>query len=561
MKSGLLNVVVASFCATLAVGTASAAKFESSPPANEVAQRLQEAPKPEFVPDMTAEDQALEWLDTNEIEEGWDDQKKRYVAVGWAGFDSEDPTYDDSFLIKRSVQSMVATMDAKAQIIEFIRVEMDAIDKVVTPGTDLAAEFNEQREKLELKMNKQKEALAKLLAQVDAKEAEHLQGVTLGDRMNAAMDAAIAKLDEKYSTEEMEEEKKKKYEKAKKRYAEALEEYDKLKKEAEAHAGAITESASSKVETIAQMPLFGSVALAQFESWNEDDERYEVAIVFLWSPKMEKIVRAMIEGKNLKIPPGKMSMKDWIKSQDWSTSTGSRRFRDDQGHVHFIGIAAAAAGKSTSSIKKAKGIAQMMAQKEVVIGIFADIMAKKKAEQMMETRSGGTDKDSTVAAETFSQELQNEVTDRQVQGISRRLLKKYVHPISQQTIYVSIYGLSAAAATTAMWAEEEAYLTAMLDTKAQKASAGVKAGLESSLKKEKDDTKAYDEAKAKTEEKMEKKAKDATAPAKPKAKSGSTASAGQDESEEECPQGQTCPEKKKAQSGSAAGAGSSDASW
>ena len=65
------------------------------------------------------------------------------------------------------------------------------------------------------------------------------------------------------------------------------------------------------------------------------------------------------------------------------------------------------------------------------------------------------------------------------------------------------------------------------------------------------------EAKAKTEEKMEKKAKDATAPAQP----ASQAQAGQDESEEDCPQGQTCPEKKKAQSGSAAGAGASDASW
>ena len=559
MKTETLNVIAVSFCITLAVGTTSAAKFESSPPANEVAQRLQEAPKPVFVPDMTAEDQALEWLDTKGIEEGWDDIKKRYVAVGWGAFDSEDPTYDDSFIIKRSLQSMVATMDAKAQIIEFIRVKMDAIDKVFTPGTDLAAEFNEQREKLEKKMNKQKETLAKLLAQVDAKEAEHLQGATLGDRMNAAMDAAIQKLDEKYSTEGIEEKKKKKYEKAKKRYAEALETFEKLRKEAKAAAGELKESASSKVETIAQMPLFGSVALAQFESWDEDDEMYQVAIVFLWSPKMEKIVRAMIEGKNLKIPPGNMSMKDWIKSQDWSTSTGSRRFRDDQGHVHFIGIAAAAAGKSTSSVKKAKGIAQMMAKKEVVMGVFADIIAKKKAEQMMETRSGGADSDSTVAAETFSQTLQNEVKDRQVQGLSRRLLKKYVHPISQQNIYVAIYGLSAAAATAAMWAEEEAYLTAMLDTKAQKASAGVKAGLESSLKKAKDDTKAYDEAKAKTEQKMEKKAKDATAPAKPK--SGSVAGAGQDESEEECPQGQTCPEKKKAQSGSAAGAGQSDASW
>jgi hypothetical protein len=32
MKTGILNVVIASFCITLAVGTASAAKFESSPP-------------------------------------------------------------------------------------------------------------------------------------------------------------------------------------------------------------------------------------------------------------------------------------------------------------------------------------------------------------------------------------------------------------------------------------------------------------------------------------------------------------------------------------------------
>jgi hypothetical protein len=518
---------------------------------------LQEAPKPEFVPGLTAEKQAEKWLETEDIVNGWDDQKKRYVTIAWAGFDSEDPTYDDSFVIKRSLQSMVATMEAKAEIIEFIRVKMDAIDQVFTPGTPLANKFEAKRKKLEGRMNSVQKTVAKLLTQVDAEEAEHLKGITLGDRMNAALDSAIQKLDETYSTEEVEEKKKKRYEKAKKRYAEALKQFETLKKEAEAAVGELQESASSKVETIAQMPLFGSVALAQFESWDEDEEKYQVALVFLWSPKMEKIVRAMVERKNLEIPPGNMSIQDWIKSQDWSTSTGSRRFRDDQGHVHFIGIAAAAAGESTSSQKKAKNIAQMMAKKEVVMGVFSDIVAKKKAEEMMETHSGGADSDSVEAAQDFSQNLTNEVKGRQVQGLSKRLVKKYMHPISQQEIYVAIFSLSAASATAAMWAEEEVYLTAMLDTKAQKASAGVKAGLDSSLKKEKDDNTAYDEAKAKTEEKMEKKAKDATAPAKP----ASQAQAGQDESEEECPQGQTCPEKKKAQSGSAAGAGSSDASW
>ena len=120
MKTGALNVIAASFCITLAVGTASAAKFESSPPANEVAQRLQEAPKPEFVPGITADEQAQAWVQANGLKTGWDSKKKRYVAIGSGLFNSEDPTYDDSFIDKRSAQSMVAVLEAKSRIIGFI---------------------------------------------------------------------------------------------------------------------------------------------------------------------------------------------------------------------------------------------------------------------------------------------------------------------------------------------------------------------------------------------------------------------------------------------------------
>ena len=92
MKTGILNVIVASFCITLAVGTANAAKFDAtSPPSNEVAQRLQEAPKPAFVANMTAEEQAEEWLNNKKIQQGWDFAKERYVALGIGGFDSEEP--------------------------------------------------------------------------------------------------------------------------------------------------------------------------------------------------------------------------------------------------------------------------------------------------------------------------------------------------------------------------------------------------------------------------------------------------------------------------------------
>ena len=62
----------------------------------------------------------------------------------------------------------------------------------------------------------------------------------------------------------VEEKKKKKYEKAKKRYVEALATFEELKKKAEAHAGAVQEEPSSQVETRSTMQLFASIPIAHF---------------------------------------------------------------------------------------------------------------------------------------------------------------------------------------------------------------------------------------------------------------------------------------------------------
>ena len=34
-----------------------------------------------------AEEQAIEWLTEQGIREGWDNEKKRFVSMGWEGFD------------------------------------------------------------------------------------------------------------------------------------------------------------------------------------------------------------------------------------------------------------------------------------------------------------------------------------------------------------------------------------------------------------------------------------------------------------------------------------------
>jgi len=447
-------------------------------------------------------------------------------------------------------------MDAKAEIIEYIRTEMTAMNQVWTPGTDLNAKLGQERDALENKINAQRKILAKQLADVDAREAAALEGTTMSDRLNAAMDAAIKKLDATYSTEGVEQKKIEKYEKAKARYVEAIKAYEELEKKAEAMMGALQEKVSSRVKTMSQMPLFGAVTIGQFESWDEDDEKYQIALVVMWSPKMEKIVRAMIQGEQMAVPPGKMPVKDWVRSQDWSTSTGSRRFRDDKGDVHFIGIASAAAGKTTSDEKKARGLAKQFAKQEAVFAVFADVTSQKVAQRAMETRSGGMGKDSSVAAEDFAQYLQEEIKGRQISGTQPLLPpKRYKHPISQQDIYVAIYGISQASARAALWAEEEAYLTAMLDASAQQASAGRKAGLESAVQEARTDQRAYNESKAAAEQKVKQEAANERASEAAKPTSGQA----QAEQAEGCPPGEDCAEAGgKARSGSFSGAGFGD---
>jgi len=197
-------------------------------------QEMIDAGEPNYKPVKSAEDLADKYLEDSGLFSGWNEESRMYVAIGVANFDSEDPSYDDSFIIKRSLKSMEATLDSKSQIIEYIQTEMSAMDKVETPGTDLNAEFNDKINKTQKIMEDKKERLAKMLELVDQAEAEALRGATFGDRMNAAMDAAIKKLDKEYSAENIDEKKRAKYEALKTKYNENRKEFDELKSKIEA---------------------------------------------------------------------------------------------------------------------------------------------------------------------------------------------------------------------------------------------------------------------------------------------------------------------------------------
>ena len=488
-------IALAIYCATISANQIT--RVEATVSVEQVVSDMQTSDyRPE--PVKTAEEQAADFVYNEGLSEGWNSNQEMFIAIGSAEFDSEDPSYDDSYATKRSLKAMQAMLEAKARVIEYIETEMTAMDKATTPGTDLAAAFDAQLRKLEKKMEAQKRKLAKLLADTDKKEAAALEGATLGDRMNALMDAAIKKLDGSFSEEEVEAKKKADFEKAKQRYQEAMAEFEQLNAKLEAEVGKVKEDLSSTVETVSKMPLFGATTVAQFESWDEGTERYNVALVVVWGKKTERMARAFIQGENVPVPPGNQSIRDWVKNNNWATSVGGRQFRDDQGVYHFVGIAASPAGESSSSRKRARGVAEQMAKKEVAVAIYADVESKKKADQRMRTMSGGKGKDKSVAMESFSETLSQELQNRTIKGLQRRYGGFVTHPISKQEIYVAIYSVDGNSAKQALWAQERNYLTKILDVNSQQAMKGRTDGMKNAVKQAEDDKSEYYDARVKS---------------------------------------------------------------
>ena len=148
----------------------------------------------------------------------------------------------------------------------------------------------------------------------------------------------------------------------------------------------------------------------------------------------------------------------------------------------------------------------MMAKKEVAMAIFSDVESYKSAGQMMQTRSGGSGKDNSIAAETFAQNLQQKIEKRQIHGLQKMYGRKLIHPISQQKIYVTIYGVSGESAKKALMMQERNYLTKILDIKHQQRLRGETDAYKSKVKETQHDKSEYYKSKAATSKKINKRA-------------------------------------------------------
>ena len=184
---------------------------------------------------------------------------------------------------------------------------------------------------------------------------------------------------------------------------------------------------------------------------------------------MEKAARAMIEGKDYRIPTRQTkTIQQWINSTDWSSATGVRKFVDKNGITHFVGISAMPIrGKTSTARRKAKGMAELFARKNAVMSVFSDVESSKQAQAVMQTYSDGEDYEESQAMESFEKHLKQSFKNRKVHGASKRYSKVLVHPITHQKMHVSIYSIDQVGASKALMLQEKTYLTKILDIKSQ----------------------------------------------------------------------------------------------
>lgn len=432
-----------------------------------------------------------------DVGSGWNPGREVFVAIGVANYPVSNPAADPNFGQARALKSLEASLIAKRSIIEFVRLELDFSSVVSLPETGLGTEFDLMRADLEQEIAVAMFAYQNALKEAGAAEASNLQGVTMGELVKEGIAGFIqSRWNPELDVARMEADKRQRFEEAQNNLKGLQGRLDQLTSQAEQLRGQVQQTQGFDVETFASMTVVGSLMVGQFESWM--DGNYEISVVYMWSPQQEQQIRNVLAGQTQQGRPGRQSLGQYIRSTDWSTAIGGRKFRDDTGSMHVVGVGAwPMRGNSSAQRRAAEGFALRMAQSQVALAFSGDVVARDRAQAKMdEIAAGGVDGETTTAfAESFSSEL-SQSTQMTLQGVQTRYSNVVRHPISGQEMHVVVVTASAAQTAAAKQMEETLFRAAGAVAGLQQFSRGTRAGLEDRLERERSDTRQFQQGRS-----------------------------------------------------------------
>ena len=105
-----------------------------------------------------AESEVKAWLKEKKWRPGWDAAKKRFIRVEMAQFDCEDPAKVQNVMVQRDMAAKRAVLQAKTEIIEFVKTELDAADIVEMMGAEAPGVSPEAKDELVARVQKLKQS-------------------------------------------------------------------------------------------------------------------------------------------------------------------------------------------------------------------------------------------------------------------------------------------------------------------------------------------------------------------------------------------------------------------
>ncbi|MEC8404964.1 MAG: hypothetical protein VX372_02160 [Verrucomicrobiota bacterium] len=426
-------------------------------------------------PVVSARKQLTDWARSKGMSKFyWDPEKSRILQLVEAGANVDASESVDFTAIRESLY-IEAELRAKASIIEGFLTTASAENLLEIPGNPIAKQLEAKQKELKQKqkvaqghLDKARSEAQLLMAGVDQALSDQIAGAGYSDRAKALLDAAIKKLDENYSTDQISEDKARRIEDLRLRLSKANETEQsalKLKLEIDKEVAELQDTLkkkqSSTVEITSEMPLFGAVTIAQSESYDDLRGGYTVAILVAWSPKLELEARSILLGNTeLKPRPNKKSFDQWLMDLDLSVMVGSRRYLSKDGSTNFVGISAVEYDPDDfSSISEVTMEAELWAKSHAILSLAGDVSSYKKAERLRQTVRGADGKAKEKILKDMSVELRNSVDNMQVRGLQIVHTEEVVHPASGRNMLVAVASVNSALATQSSELMKDTYAT------------------------------------------------------------------------------------------------------
>ena len=458
-----------------------------------------------------------DWVANKGWVEGWDSSKNRFVLVGEVSGRIR-PT-QRNFLDKRAALYTELELRLKAKIIESLFQEVDASVIIKVPGNPLEAQFKALKAEYDNARAAADEALfaaiddyEDVLAAEEVASLEALEGVTTLDRWNAILDGIAKRLDETYSSADIEQAKKDRaaelkaqLDEAGQRVARAADLKAEVEKQADAELKAIkgefAKSQETSVKSFSAMPLLGAVMLKTAESYDGKRD-YRMAGVLAWSPKLQEDAAALMLGNaKLKPRPNKQTFTEWVNALDMSTMIGTRRYLAADGSVNFVGFAAAEYDPDDVGREaEIRSFVSQQAKGMAVLSMKSDVEVTRLAETKsfgVDTAEGREDFTFQNMSEEMMQSTDGAVA---VSGMVSPSPRRAMHTPSGKPIFVGYAYINSDIAAKSEAFREETYALKRWINEDQSARRGREAGRKAAADATKNDpttyAKGYQEGKA-----------------------------------------------------------------